>query len=62
MSIRFARLFAQVVIVAMAAPALAATDPAVSEVERSLAATQSMTATFVQTNGMGQQLGGQLTL
>ena len=62
MSIRFARLFAQVVIVAMAAPALAATDPAVSEVERSLAATQSMTATFVQTNGKGQQLGGQLTL
>ena len=62
MSIGFARFFAQVVIVAMAAPALASTDPAVSEVERSLAATQSMTATFVQTNGKGQQLGGQLTL
>jgi outer membrane lipoprotein-sorting protein len=48
--------------IVVAAPAAAATDPAVAQVERSLGATQSMTATFVQTNGKGQQLSGTLTL
>jgi len=58
----FARLLAPVALVALAAPARAAVDPAVASVERSLAATQSMTANFVQTNGKGQQLAGKLTL
>lgn len=58
----FARLLAPVAIVALAAPVVAATDPAVAEVERSLAATQSMTASFIQTNGKGQQLAGRLSL
>ena len=58
----FARLLAPIVLIALATPAVAAPDPAVSQVERSLAATQSMTATFVQTNGKGQQLSGQLSL
>ncbi|MEO5640251.1 MAG: outer membrane lipoprotein carrier protein LolA, partial [Sphingomicrobium sp.] len=58
----FARLMAPVAIVALAAPASAAVDPVVAQVEHSLAATSSMTATFVQTNGKGQQLGGKLTL
>ncbi|MDP9164371.1 MAG: outer membrane lipoprotein carrier protein LolA [Pseudomonadota bacterium] len=57
-----ARLIAPVALVALAAPASAASDPAVAQVERSLAATQSMTASFVQTNGKGQQLSGKLTL
>lgn len=46
----------------IAVPAAAATDPAIQQVERHLSATQSMTATFVQTNGKGQQLAGTLTL
>ena len=58
----FARLLAPVAIVAMAAPAAAAIDPVVTQVEQSFAATQSMTADFVQTNGKGQQLSGKLTL
>ncbi|WP_309611505.1 outer membrane lipoprotein carrier protein LolA [Sphingomonas sp.] len=62
MSMRFARLIAPLTIAALSAPAAAATDPTVAQVERSLAATQSMTASFVQTNGKGQQLGGQLSL
>ncbi|MCA1653225.1 MAG: outer membrane lipoprotein carrier protein LolA [Sphingomicrobium sp.] len=57
-----ARAFAPVAIVAVAVPAAAATDPAIQQVERHLAATQSMTATFVQTNGKGQQLSGTMTL
>ena len=56
------RVLAPIAIVALAAPAIAAADPAVTQVERSLAATSSMTATFVQTNGKGQQLSGKLTL
>lgn len=58
----FVRVFAPVALVALAAPASAAVDPAVGQVERSLAATQSMTANFVQTNGKGQQLTGKLSL
>lgn len=56
------RVLAPIAIVALEAPAIAAADPAVTQVERSLAATSSMTATFVQTNGKGQQLSGKLTL
>ena len=56
------RALAPVAFFALAAPAVAAVDPAVSQVERSLAATSSMTATFVQTNGKGQQLNGKLVL
>ena len=48
--------------VAIGAPAVAASDPAVHQVERSLAATQSMTASFVQTSGKGQQIAGVLSL
>lgn len=44
------------------APAAAAVDPAVQQVEQSLAATQSMTATFVQTNARNQQLSGTMIL
>jgi outer membrane lipoprotein-sorting protein len=56
------RALAPIALVALAVPAVAAVDPAVSQVERSLAATSSMTATFVQTNGKGQQLNGKLVL
>ena len=56
------RLLAPMACFALAAPALAAVDPSVTQVERSLAATSSMTATFVQTNGKGQQLNGKLVL
>ena len=60
-SSHFARLAAPIALIAVAAPAVAA-DAGVDQVQRSLAATGSMTATFVQTNGKGQQLGGQLSL
>ena len=59
---RFARLVAPVALACIAAPATAAVDPAVAQVQQSLAATSSMTANFVQTNGKGQQLTGKLTL
>jgi outer membrane lipoprotein-sorting protein len=57
----FARLAAPIALIAVAAPAVAA-DPGVDQVQRSLSATGSMTATFVQTNGKGQQLSGKLVL
>ena len=59
---RFGRAIAPVAIIALAAPAIAAVDPAVTQVERHLSATQSMTAGFVQTDGKGRQLNGKLTL
>ena len=59
---RLARIAMPIAMTALAVPASAATDPAVAQVERSLAATQTMMASFVQTNGKGQQLSGQLTL
>ena len=59
---RFARLVAPVALACIAAPATAAVEPAVAQVQQSLAATSSMTANFVQTNGKGQQLTGKLTL
>ena len=43
-------------------PALGATDAGVAQVEASLAATQTMTAHFVQTDGKGRQLDGQFSL
>ena len=60
-SSHFARLAAPIALIAVAAPAVAA-DAGVDQVQRSLAATGSMTATFVQTNGKGQQLSGKLVL
>ena len=59
---RFARALAPLAIIAMAVPAAAAPDPQIAQVERSLAATQSMTAGFVQTDGKGRQLAGKLIL
>ena len=60
-SSHFARLAAPIALIAVAAPAVAA-DAGVDQVQRSLAATGSMTANFVQTNGKGQQLSGKLVL
>ena len=60
-SSHFARVAAPIALIAVAAPAVAA-DAGVDQVQRSLAATGSMTATFVQTNGKGQQLSGKLVL
>jgi outer membrane lipoprotein-sorting protein len=60
-SSHFARLAAPIALIAVAAPAVAA-DAGVDQVQRSLAATGSMTATFVQTNVKGQQLSGKLVL
>ncbi len=59
---RLVRALAPAAIVVVAAPAAAAPDAAVGQVERSLAATQSMTASFVQTDGKGRQLTGKLIL
>ena len=49
-------------IAAPATPALGATDAGLAQVEASLAATQTMTAHFVQTDGKGRQLDGQFSL
>lgn len=60
---RFAGALVPVAIVAtVAAPAMAAPSAELKAVEASLAATQSMTADFLQTNGKGQQLAGTLSL
>jgi outer membrane lipoprotein-sorting protein len=59
----FARALAPVaVIAAVAAPAPAATSGDLKAVESSLAATQSMTANFLQTDGKGRQMAGTLSL
>ena len=59
----FARALAPVaVIAAVAAPAPAATSGDLKSVESSLAATQSMTADFLQTDGKGRQMAGTLSL
>ena len=59
----FARALAPVAIMAtIAAPVAAAPSAELKSVEASLAATQSMTADFLQTNGKGQQLAGTLSL
>lgn len=57
----FARALAPVALIALAAPAQAA-PAALAQVQQSLAATQSMTATFRQTDARGQSLTGTLAL
>src|SRR5262245_51820514 len=58
-----ARALAPVAIAAAtAAPALAAPAAELNAVESSLAATQSMTASFLQTDGKGRQMAGALSL
>ena len=58
----FARTLAPIAVVALAVPALAATSGELRAVESSLAATESMTANFTQTDGKGRQMAGTLTL
>jgi len=59
----FARALVPIALVAgMAVPAPAATPVELKAVEASLAATQSMTADFLQTDGKGRQMAGALTL
>lgn len=59
----FARALVPAVIIAAAAvPASAATSAEIQAVEASLAATRSMTANFVQTDGKGRQMAGTLSL
>lgn len=59
----FARALAPAVIIAaVATPAPAATSGELKAVETSLAATQSMTADFLQTDGKGRQMAGTLSL
>ena len=58
----FARALVPVAIVATAAAAPAATSGELKSVETSLAATQSMTANFLQTDGKGRQMAGTLSL
>ena len=58
----FARALVPVAIVATAAAAPAATSGELKAVESSLAATQSMTADFLQTDGKGRQMAGTLSL
>ena len=59
----FARTLAPIALVAtIAAPAPAATSDELKAVEASLAATQSMTADFLQTDGKGRQMAGTLSL
>lgn len=58
----FARALVPVAIVATAAAAPAATSGELKAVESSLAATQSMTANFLQTDGKGRQMAGTLSL
>jgi outer membrane lipoprotein-sorting protein len=58
-----ARAFVPVAVVAtIAAPAPAASQNDLRAVEASLAATQSMTANFLQTDGRGRQMAGTLQL
>jgi outer membrane lipoprotein-sorting protein len=59
----FVRALAPAVLIAtVAAPAPAATSGELKAVEASLAATQSMTADFLQTDGKGRQMAGTLSL
>jgi outer membrane lipoprotein-sorting protein len=58
----FARALVPVAVVATAAAAPAATSGEMKAVESSLAATQSMTADFLQTDGKGRQMAGTLSL
>jgi len=58
----FARALVPVAILATGAAAPAATSGELKAVESSLAATQSMTANFLQTDGKGRQMAGTLSL
>ncbi len=58
----FTHALAPIALVAIAAPAPAATSGDLKSVEASLVATGSMTANFVQTDGKGRQMAGTLTL
>lgn len=59
----FGRAFLPIALVTtVAAPALAATSGELKAVETSLAATSSMTADFLQTDGKGRQMAGTLSL
>jgi outer membrane lipoprotein-sorting protein len=58
----FARALVPVAVLATAAAAPAATSGELAAVESSLAATQSMTANFLQTDGKGRQMAGTLSL
>ena len=59
----FARVLVPAAVVAtVAAPAPAAISGELKAVESSLAATQSMTANFLQTDGKGRQMAGTLHL
>jgi outer membrane lipoprotein-sorting protein len=59
----FTRALAPVALIAaITAPAPAATSGELKAVEASLAATQSMTADFLQTDGKGRQMAGTLSL
>ena len=58
----FARGLVLVALVATAVSAPAATSGELKAVESSLAATQSMTANFLQTDGKGRQMAGTLSL
>ena len=58
----FARALVPIAIVATASAAPAATSGELKAVESSLAATQSMTANFLQTDGKGRQMAGTLSL
>ena len=60
---RFAHaLISGVALIAVAAPTLANDQSDLRQVEASLAATQSMTAKFTQTDGKGRSLSGNLSL
>lgn len=60
---RFARaLISGIAVIAVTAPVLANDQSELRQVEASLAATQSMTATFIQTDGKGRSLSGNLSL
>jgi outer membrane lipoprotein-sorting protein len=50
------------IVIAAASPAPAQTSGDLKAVEASLAATQSMTANFIQTDGKGRQMAGTLSL
>ena len=59
----FTRTLAPVAVVAvLAAPALAATNPDITRVEAHLAASQTMTANFVQTDSRNRSLKGTLQI
>ncbi len=59
---RFARAFAPIALVALAAPAMAAESPDLAKFGAHLAAVQSMTADFVQTDARARSAAGTLQL